>query len=209
MRFFRLVHFVLAVPALFLFAAAACLVSLIAIAVAQTDVADAVKIACDNNGALLTWLGYAGAAVIPASLLTNIKALHSVPVIGVLVNIVALNWRSWLRDAATNAAKTAPALLLLIGLGSLVGACSTAQVSSAASAVQTACKDATAAAGTAQSQLKGGALDTANSIATYVTASCGTADAIAAVAQNPTTAEWLGTLTGQLQTLTAAPATGS
>lgn len=88
-----------------------------------------------------------------------------------------------------------------IPLAILLAACSSAQVHRTAGAVQTACTDATAAASTAQAQLQGGALDTANTIASYVAAACGTADAVAAVAQNPTTAEWLGTLTGQLTTL--------
>ena len=91
----------------------------------------------------------------------------------------------------------------------VLAACSSAQVQSSAAAVQTACTDAQAAAKTAQSQLAGGALNTANSVATYVTAACGTADAVAAVAANPTTAEWLGTLTGQLQALTAPAKSGS
>lgn len=91
--------------------------------------------------------------------------------------------------------------LIAIFVVALLSACSSAQVQSTASAVQTACNDATAAASSAQVQLKGGARNTANTIASYVTAACGTADAVAAVAQNPTTAEWLGTLTGQLTAL--------
>jgi hypothetical protein len=90
---------------------------------------------------------------------------------------------------------------VILSLACLLGACSSEQVQSTASAVETACQDAQAAAAIAQSQLKGGALGTANAIAAYVVAACGTADAVAQVAQNPTTAEWLGTLTGQLTTL--------
>jgi hypothetical protein len=82
-----------------------------------------------------------------------------------------------------------------------LAACSSAEVQSTSTAVETACNDATAAAATARTQLKGGALGTADTIASYVTAACGTADAIAAVTQDPTTAEWLGTLTAQLKTL--------
>lgn len=93
--------------------------------------------------------------------------------------------------------------LIAVTVLAFQAACSSAQVQTSAGAIQTACNDATAAASAAQSQLKGGALNTANSIAAYVSAACGTADAIAAVAQNPTTAEWLGTLTGQLTTLTS------
>jgi hypothetical protein len=97
-------------------------------------------------------------------------------------------------------------ILIMLSLSCLLDACSAQQVQSTASAIETACQDAQASAAAAQSQLKGGALGTANSIAAYVVAACGTADAVAQVAQNPTTAEWLGTLTGQLTTLTSSGA---
>lgn len=83
----------------------------------------------------------------------------------------------------------------------LLPACSSQQIAGAGSDVIAACSDATAAAATAQAQLKGGALNTANATASYVTAACGTADAIAAVISNPTTAQWLGQLTQGLNDL--------
>jgi hypothetical protein len=99
-------------------------------------------------------------------------------------------------------------IVTAVSFATLLVACSTAQVQGTASAVQTACNDALTAANTAEAQLKGGALNTAHAVAAYVTAACGTADAVAAVAQNPSSAEWLGTLTGELTTLSSS-ASGS
>lgn len=91
-----------------------------------------------------------------------------------------------------------------IGLALVLAACSTAQIETSATAVQLACQDAMAAGSQAQASLKGGALDTANDIvANYVTPACGTADAIAKIAADPTTAEWLGALSTQLKALGA------
>ncbi len=81
--------------------------------------------------------------------------------------------------------------------------CSSAQVTATATAVQQACTDATQAEQTAQSLAKGGALSTVDSITSYVNAGCATATAIAALAENPTSVEWLGTLTGELDALAA------
>jgi hypothetical protein len=92
--------------------------------------------------------------------------------------------------------------LAALGLALALAACSTAQIQTGASAVQLACQDAMAAGSQAQASLKGGALDTANDIvANYVMPACGTADAIAKIAADPTTAEWLGSLSTQLKTL--------
>lgn len=81
--------------------------------------------------------------------------------------------------------------------------CSSSQVSATATAVQQACTDATQAEQTAESLAKGGALATVDSIAAYVNAGCSTATAIAALAESPSSVEWLGTLQGELSALAA------
>ncbi len=86
-----------------------------------------------------------------------------------------------------------------------LAACTAAEIQTGATAVELACQDAAAAGSQAQAAAKGGALNTVNGIvANYVTPACGTAEAIAAIAADPTTAEWLGSLSGQLTTLAGA-----
>jgi hypothetical protein len=87
-----------------------------------------------------------------------------------------------------------------------LAACTTAQVQTTTAAVNTACQEALASASLAQGSLKGGALNTANSIATYVTAGCAGEQAIAAIANDPSTLAWLGQLKGQLDALKATQA---
>jgi len=86
-----------------------------------------------------------------------------------------------------------------------LGACSTLQSflgnTNVASDVANACTDAETIYQAASSQLHGGALNTANSIGTYITSACSTAQAIAQVAQNSGTVQWLGQMIGQLQAL--------
>lgn len=67
--------------------------------------------------------------------------------------------------------------------------------------VANACADAQSVLGSAQANLHGGALNTANSIGAYITAGCGTAESIAQIAQNSGTVEWLGQMVGQLSAL--------
>jgi hypothetical protein len=84
--------------------------------------------------------------------------------------------------------------------------CTANEIATSASAAQTACADALAVVSTAQSQAKGGALNTVNSIAPYVTATCpvvnGVATVVASAAADPTTAEFLGQLAGEISAVT-------
>jgi hypothetical protein len=128
----RFVRFTLLAPVLILCCACSLLIGWIGVAMAQSTVADIVNAACSSNGALLTWLGVAAIGIIPAKLLTNIQAIHRIPVVGLIVNIVALNWRSWLRAAVTNAAKTTAMLLLMIVCATALTACGSTSTTSSA-----------------------------------------------------------------------------
>lgn len=88
-----------------------------------------------------------------------------------------------------------------------LAACSATQVATVATAVQDACKDAQATLGNVQGQVGGGASNTVASLAGYVAKACpiinGAVTVAANVAADPSSAEWLGTLTGQLQAAAA------
>ena len=107
------------------------------------------------------------------------------------------------------------AKLLGVGLAlALLSACSQTQVQQAATdlnasvgAVQAACQDATAAAALAQATTKGGANQTAQSISQYVVAGCATAQAVAVLAANSSSVEWLQQQTAALNAVAATAAT--
>lgn len=73
-----------------------------------------------------------------------------------------------------------------------------------ASSIAPACATASQTLGVAQGTVKGGALNTVNSIGTYVTAACATGEAMAAIATNPDTVAWLGQLNAGLGALVQA-----
>jgi len=77
-------------------------------------------------------------------------------------------------------------------------------VQTVAADVATACSVASQAAGIAKGTVKGGALATVDNLTAYVTGACGTAEAVAAVAQQPGTVAWLNQIAGGLGALTQA-----
>lgn len=78
-----------------------------------------------------------------------------------------------------------------------------AQVQTAVADVQAACVAANQALMLAQAIAHGGALQTVNDVGKYITASCSTADAVAVLAANPTSVQWLNTLSSTISTATA------
>jgi hypothetical protein len=93
--------------------------------------------------------------------------------------------------------------------------CSTAQVqqtradlAASVTAVQAACKDALAAAQLAGSTVRGGAATTVASISSYITAGCGTAQAVASLAANSSSIARLSKNQGALEGLTVAQRAG-
>jgi len=101
-----------------------------------------------------------------------------------------------------------------IALCASLAACSAAQTASTGqavttglSAIETACLAAEQAKVTAQALVKGGAANTVAAVGAYVDAGCTTAAALNALASNPTSQEWLGQLTGTLNTIAKPPAT--
>ncbi|MDB5405411.1 MAG: hypothetical protein JWL84_323 [Rhodospirillales bacterium] len=100
-------------------------------------------------------------------------------------------------------------ILLVSAVVLALGACTSSQVqtaqsdvNSAVAAVQAACVDALTAGNVAASLTKGGAANTVVSINQYVVAGCATAQAVTALAQNSSSLAWLGQQTGALKTLT-------
>lgn len=105
------------------------------------------------------------------------------------------------------------ALIASISLLALA-ACSTADlnktvavIGTVAAATQAACTDATDVAGKAQTQAKGGALNTVNNIVSYVNSVCSTATTVANAAQDPSTIQWVSNLAGMLKAIVNPPAT--
>lgn len=101
----------------------------------------------------------------------------------------------------------------LAALGFVAAGCSGGEVAAvrqdlgaSVGGVAAACSDALAAARLAQANVKGGAANTAASIAGYVTAGCTTAAAVAALAANSSSLQWLGEQQGALEALAASPA---
>ena len=71
---------------------------------------------CADDGFLLKWLFRGLYTIGGAAILANIKTLQRIPVLGVLLNFVGANWASWLRQAASQARKSAVALVLALTL---------------------------------------------------------------------------------------------
>lgn len=101
----------------------------------------------------------------------------------------------------------------VLALALALGACSASQVQNAqtavaasVTAVQAACKDALAAATLASATAKGGAANTVSQVSGYIVAGCGTAQAVAALAADSSSLQWLGKNQGALETLAATPA---
>lgn len=93
---------------------------------------------------------------------------------------------------------------LAVSLG--VASCTPAQVQTAqttVAALQIACTEAQAAGSLASGAVKGGAANTVISVRGYVDAACATTDAIAKLAQDPSSLAWVGAQTGALKTLVA------
>lgn len=95
-------------------------------------------------------------------------------------------------------------MFAFVGLAS----CTPAQVQTAqttVAALQIACTEAQAAGSLASGVVKGGAANTVISVRGYVDAACATTDAIAKLAQDPSSLQWLGTQQGMLQALAKPP----
>lgn len=82
-----------------------------------------------------------------------------------------------------------------------VAACTAQQIATSAQAVQFACADEAAAEAQTASQLKGGANTTLASYQKYAASVCGSADKIAAAAQDPSTAAWVAGITQNVKAL--------
>jgi hypothetical protein len=101
---------------------------------------------CGDNGLIFKRIAYAGMAVAGSSLLANFKTLQKIPVVGPILNFVALNWRELL-TAATNVPPAATKILAVCAVAPLMflAACGTPPASSTgtpATAAQTAAADA-------------------------------------------------------------------
>lgn len=104
------------------------------------------------------------------------------------------------------ARKAAQIKALFVGASLLaLGACSaqqqqsfTAGAASIQPALQTACTDAMAIANIA------GLVPGVGAIVPYINAGCGTAEGLVKLAADPTSTEWVGTLSGQIKTLAGA-----
>jgi len=96
-------------------------------------------------------------------------------------------------------------LAVIVGLAAF--RCTPAQIQTAtteiSAGIQAACGDANNALAVGQAVAKGGALNTVNNLAPYVIGACATASAVAALAQNSGTLQWIGQLTGMLSATTA------
>lgn len=88
-------------------------------------------------------------------------------------------------------------------LGALaMAACTMAQVQQVSADVQTGCAILVATSGQITASLKGGALNTATGLNdSYVTPACGTLTAMARLSADPTSAEWLASMTQIFKTL--------
>ena len=88
-------------------------------------------------------------------------------------------------------------------------ACSADQVQLAAQGVEIACAEAQAAQTDAAQRVKGGAAASVANVGAYINGACGSAGAIAKVAQDPSTVQWLNNMSTSLKAMpaqTAAPA---
>lgn len=79
-------------------------------------------------------------------------------------------------------------------------------IAAATAAISAACATAQTAETNAKAVVKGGAQNTVANISSYVDGGCADATLVAKLANDPTSLEWVGTLTGALNTLAAAPA---
>jgi hypothetical protein len=75
--------------------------------------------------------------------------------------------------------------------------------------IQAGCNDALAAAGLASGVVKGGATNTVGSIVAGVVVGCTTAEGVAKLAADVSSAEWLGQQAGTLKTLAGPAESGS
>lgn len=102
----------------------------------------------------------------------------------------------------------------LLSLGLLlfpVAACSTAQVANTQAVLAAvpaelaaACATASSAAAIAQATVKGGAVNTVNNVAGYITAGCATGEAVASLAADPSSTDWVKGLTAQINAVPAS-----
>jgi hypothetical protein len=166
---------------------------------------------CGDNGLVFRRIAYIGMAVIGASGLANFKSLLGVPVLGPVINFVALNWRELL-TAASNAAgqgKKAIMLLAVSGLGVDLSACAqlglTGNPIADAPAIRNdlikGCQDLGPLAAPLAAAPDAG-VKAAGVIATYAASVCdGNGNVIPAVVAGlaPDTGAWLQTLLGELQ----------
>ncbi len=96
---------------------------------------------------------------------------------------------------------------LLLGAAALIlASCSAAQVQTASADLAIACSDAASAGVLASAITKGGAANTAASINQYISAACGTAEAIDKLALNSGSLTWLQGLTAIQKALAAGTA---
>jgi hypothetical protein len=103
-----------------------------------------------------------------------------------------------------------------IVIAAVLAGCTAAEVqtaqtdlSASVTAVQAACADAMAAAKLAAATARGGAVNTVNSISSYITAGCATAQAVASLAANSSSVVWLAKNQGALEGLTVAQGAGA
>lgn len=103
---------------------------------------------------------------------------------------------------------------LIPGVAALaLAGCSTADLDTAskiaaigAASIQAACDDASTVAAKVQVQVKGGALNTANSIiSNYLAPACSSALSVAKLATDPSSQAWIGTINGQLSAILNPP----
>lgn len=79
---------------------------------------------CGDDGAVFKFLGhflYPALTVVVAAALANSKTVLAIPVVGPLVNLVALNWVGWLRRAADKAQAGAGPVAAVMALVLLAG----------------------------------------------------------------------------------------
>lgn len=182
-----------------LFGVVAVVAALASAALAQVLAPDAFSQVCADDGFLLRWGFRALMTIGGGAILANVGPLARSPYIGPLVNFIGANWVSWLRQAAQRSAVYGVALVLALSLvacsGNFLKDAQTVQGDITAG-IAAACLDAHNAA--AQFPL--------NPVSIYAEAACPAGFAAATLAQNSATVQWLGTVIGQIQASTPAPA---
>ena len=101
--------------------------------------------------------------------------------------------------------------LLAIAAAIALAGCSTAQVAQTQAVLAAvpaelaaACSAASSAAANARATVNGGAANTVSNVSSYVTAGCATGEAIAALAADPSSTEWVKGLATQLSSTPAS-----